>query len=139
MFSIEQITRKSKSAWNNFWKSDGQEDMDTHIDETAVFELKYKDLLIGTLTLKSAVWTFGYSEIFKHQNVVQPLPDFPDVNRVYQRSELYPFFLIRIPSLKQPKVQEEIKEKNIDSSSTVDLLKLFGQKSIANPFLLVPV
>jgi hypothetical protein len=55
---------------------------------------------------------------------------------VYTKDELWPFFIIRIPSLKQPKVQKIISKEEIDSTSQVELLKRFGEKSISNPFQL---
>lgn len=105
-------------------------------DEYAHFTIHYKDLTIGTLELKDGLWHFSYSEEFKEQDQIQPLPDFSDVDKVYVKEELWPFFIIRIPSLKQPKVQKIISKEDIDSTSQVELLKRFGEKSISNPFQL---
>ena len=107
--------------------------------ETAKFTVKYKDLIVGYLELQNREWLFLYSDEFKHQDHIAPLPDYPDVNKVYENDELWPFFLIRIPSLKQPKVQNIISKENIDPSSQVELLKRFGAKSISNPFELTYV
>jgi len=105
-------------------------------DEYAHFTIFYKDLEIGSLELKDGLWHFAYSEEFKEQNQIPALPDFPDVQKVYTKNELWPFFIIRIPSLKQPKVQKIISKEDIDSTSQVELLKRFGEKSISNPFQL---
>ena len=51
---------------------------------------------------------------------------------------LWPFFVIRIPSLGQPAVQRVIREENLDPSNEVQLLKRFGKTTIANPFTLIP-
>ncbi|MEX2411999.1 MAG: HipA N-terminal domain-containing protein [Candidatus Paceibacterota bacterium] len=104
--------------------------------EYAHFTISYKDLKVGTLELKDDLWHFAYSEAFKNQEQISPLPDFPDVNKIYTKEELWPFFIIRIPSLKQPKVQKIISKEEIDSTSQVELLKRFGEKSISNPFQL---
>lgn len=105
-------------------------------DEYAQFTILYKGLEIGTLELKEGMWHFSYSDEFKEQDQISPLPDFPDTNKVYTSDELWPFFIIRIPSLKQPKVQKIISKEHIDSTSQVELLKRFGEKSISNPFQL---
>jgi|SRR5690625_797713 len=105
-------------------------------DEYAHFTVTYNDLDIGVLELKDKVWHFSYSVDFKNQDRIMPLPDFPDVEKEYYHTELWPFFIIRIPSLKQPKVQKIIQKEDIDSTSQVELLKRFGEKSISNPFQL---
>ncbi|MEX1122932.1 MAG: HipA N-terminal domain-containing protein [Balneolales bacterium] len=104
--------------------------------EYAHFTVFYKNLVIGTLELMDGQWCFAYSNAFKNQEQIPPLPDFPDEDVVYTAKELWPFFIIRIPSLKQPKVQKIISNEDIDSTSQVELLKRFGQKSISNPFQL---
>jgi len=121
------------------WKSEGYEDLKAPTDETIVFDLKYKKLSIGTLKLEKGIWSFRYSTEFKNQDLLKPLPDFPNLKKVYENKELYPFFLHRIPSTKQPKVQKVIKKHNIDATNEAALLKLFGLHSITNPFLLSPV
>ena len=121
------------------WKTEGDEDLKVPQDETIVFELKYKKLLVAILKLEKGIWSFRYSTEFKNQDLLKPLPDFPDLQKVYENKELYPFFLHRIPSTKQPKVQRVIKKNNIDATNEAALLKFFGLHSITNPFLLSPV
>lgn len=92
------------------WKAEGQQDIRTPKDETVEFKLTYKNLIIGILKLENGIWSFRYSEDFKTQDVIKPLLDFPKLEAVYKSEDLYPFFLQRIPSTKQPKVQKAIKE-----------------------------
>jgi len=118
------------------WISGGQEDFITPKETVVIFKLSYQNLLVGELKLEFGKWSFQYSEDFKNQDKLKPLPDFPSLEKVYESEELYPFFLHRIPSIKQPKVQKEIKENNLDATNEVDLLKFFGRESISNPYLL---
>ncbi|MEL6636047.1 MAG: HipA N-terminal domain-containing protein [Bacteroidota bacterium] len=118
------------------WMSGGQEDFVTPKDTTVVFNLQYRHLLVGILKIEDGIWSFQYSDDFKKQSKLKPLPDFPNVDKVYESEELYPFFLHRIPSTKQPKVQKEIAAHNIEATNTADLLRLFGTESISNPFRL---
>jgi len=99
--------------------------------------LKYKELTIGELTFADGVWTFIYSDDFKAQSEVRPLFDFPNVDKVYVSGKLPVFFKIRIPSLKRKSIQEIIKKKKINAKDELELLKVFGYKSICNPFLLI--
>jgi len=122
----------------NRWKAKGQEDFVTPEDTSVIFHLKYKHLPIGVLELKAGKWSFRYTDEFKNQERLKPLPDFPKLEKVYESEELYPFFLHRIPSTKQPKVQKTIADNNIDATNEVDLLRWFGREAITNPFVLYP-
>ncbi len=112
----------------------GLDNVSVSEEEKAEFVVFYKSLEIGVLKLRDGMWNFSYSEDFKMQSDISPIPDFPNVDKEYEKDELWPFFLIRIPSLKQPKVQKLISKNHIDPTSQVELLKFFGQKTIANPF-----
>ncbi len=114
----------------------GETARDVHSSEEGKIELRYKDLVIGILTLHQGMWRFEYSEAFKSQTELAPLIDFPNKDKVYESPTLFPFFMSRIPSLKQPKVQSVIEAEHIDATSELAMLKRFGERSIANPFVL---
>lgn len=105
----------------------------------AAFELRYDGLLVGTLMGRDGKWTFWYSEEFRHRSDLRPLVQFADVNRVYKSDRLWPFFLLRIPSMSQSDVQDALKHEHIDASDEAALLRRFGRRTIANPFELVDV
>jgi HipA-like protein len=96
------------------------------------------DLPVGVLSVRGGQWTFRYADEFRAQQKLRPLPIFPDVNKVYESNELWSFFRMRVPSLKQPSVRRIVDEQNIDSKDEVKLLKRFGRRTISNPFELVP-
>lgn len=124
------------SKLRNLWKSEGQEGIVAPKDYDIDFELTYKYLKVGTLSLREGVWSFRYSEEFKKQDRIKPLLDFPDVDKVYSSEELQPFFAHRIPGLGQPKVKKIIEAENIDAQNEAKMLERFGKKSISNPFRL---
>lgn len=128
------MTVKFSDIIQKFWKSEGQEDLTTPIDEKVTFGVFYKTLPIGELTLSKGLWTFSYAQMFKQQNEIKPIVDFPDVNKQYKSEGLFPFFIHRIPSLSQPKVQATIKKEDIDKNNEVEMLKRFGEYAITNPF-----
>jgi HipA-like protein len=101
------------------------------------FDLNLGPMRIGTLDFHEGRWTFAYAEEFKKQTAIRTLVQFPDKEKVYESDELWPFFGMRIPSLKQPSVKEILQREHIDAGSSVDLLRRFGQRTIANPFKLV--
>ncbi len=125
-----------KRLLHKFWKSEGQEEIYTPKGMDMDFELTYRSLVVGTLSLRDGEWAFKYSDAFKRQDMIKPLTDFPDVEKVYTMNELFPFFVERIPGLGQPKVQEIIKKEKIDEHNEAALLKRFGRITIANPFQL---
>ena len=102
----------------------------------ATFQLTYDNLLIGILSANDGVWRFQYSDEFKAQDELRPLVDFPDLDKVYESTELWQFFMMRIPSPEQAEVEEILKREHIEEDDAISLLKRFGEHTIANPFRL---
>lgn len=119
------------------YRAEGHEGIQTPQDEQATFSLQYGSLPVGKLTLQGGIWEFRYSPEFREQSEVRPLIDFPDVQKTYRADSLWPFFMARIPSVAQPQVRETIEEEGLDEHSSVQLLRRFGRRTIANPFVLV--
>lgn len=119
------------------YRTDDHTELTTPRNESAVFELVYEGLRVGTLRLDRGKWTFEYSREFKDQSQVKPLVAFADLNRRYEANSLWPFFVARIPSTAQPEVRETIDREGLDAHSDVQLLRRFGREAIANPFRLV--
>ncbi len=107
-------------------------------NESQSFVLKLDDLEIGRLELQGQEWVFTYSDAFRHQDSVKPLVGFSKVEKVYRSSTLWPFFVVRVPSLTQPSVQAFMQEQGVKAPDEVMLLKRFGRRAITNPFELVP-
>lgn len=107
-----------------------------HKETSHLFALNYHDLEMGSLKFLNNQWIFEYSELFKKQQEITPLIDFPDVDKTYKSEILWPFFSNRIPSAKQPKIQEYISKHPLESKNTAKLLEVFGEYSVNNPFRL---
>jgi HipA-like protein len=125
-----------KKWWHKLFKREAHEGIETPTGVNARFVLAYDDLEIGTLTLREGEWVFAYSEAFKAQGTIKPLINFPSKEKVYRSTELWPFFLHRIPGMGQPRVQNIIRKEQIDPTNPVALLRRFGEQTIANPFRL---
>ena len=107
--------------------------------ENLTFILKVNDIELGILKCENGEWVFQYTQEFiNHQKEYNYIIGFPDLNKTYRSENLWPFFRIRIPGLKQASVQEIIKSENIDQENEAQLLKRFGRKTIANPYELLP-
>lgn len=121
------------------WLSKSDEDYAMHLptDEKVTFLLKLGDVEVGKLICQNGIWKFSYSYDFKNNaDKYNSLVGFSDVNKTYESDTLWPFFRLRIPGLKQPKIQEILEFENIDKENEVALLKRFGKKTIANPYSL---
>jgi HipA-like protein len=94
---------------------------------------------VGILRADSGVWVFRYSEDFRAQGEIKPIVNFPLTDREYRSRSLWPFFVLRIPSPHQPAVREFIEKQPGGKANEGQLLREFGERSIANPFRLVPV
>ncbi len=109
--------------------------------EEACFSLKYEGKIIGYLSYRNETWQFTYSEEFKKAPFVPPLINFPKLSKIYESKELFPFFITRIPTKNQPwrkKKEHALKQKGELKTDLVSLLKMFGEKTINNPFILTP-
>ena len=120
-------------------RQDGREGLYTPQREEAEFLLRDRDLEVGHLWLRDGKWHFEYADAFRHKEDVYPIINFPRLDKPYESEALWPFFAIRIPGLKQPAIQRILREENIDARNEAQLLKRFGETTIANPFTLIAI
>lgn len=125
-----------KKYINKFFAPEGMDFPENQGTGNHTFYLYYGDLIIGYLLFEETRWKFVYSEQFKGQDEIAPLPDFPDKAKVYTSSQLWPFFAARIPSISTPYVEKKVKKDGIDKNNLLEMLKAFGERSINNPFRL---
>lgn len=126
--AITKLMDKAKE-WLGFTRS-----VKAPVEVRAKFLLTYDDLLVGTLSVENGVWKFEYSDNFKLEDELRPLVEFPDLNKIYVNEDLWQFFASRIPSTEQPEVEEILRREHVEEDDAVGLLKLFGKRTIANPF-----
>jgi HipA-like protein len=127
--SAKEVFRRIVSGW-----MDQRESVRTPVHAQEAFWLFYQGLPIGVLSVSNGKWTFRYTDQFRRQDSIRPLVEFPDVGKTYTSEELWPFFAMRIPSLKQEAVRELLKREKIDPTDEVRLLERFGRRTTANPF-----
>ncbi len=119
------------------WKVVGMDFKDNPTNVEGSFILNYGSRTVGTLTYSKGEWVFKYSEDFRKEQFTNVITDFPDLNKEYKNSELWPFFASRIPTLNQPFQLKKIKKHSVDKTDPVGLLKIFGNETINNPYRLV--
>jgi HipA-like protein len=103
------------------------------------FSLYLGNIKVGILSYKEGKWYFHYTEEFKqHSDKYYRIIGFPDLGKTYESEELWPFFRIRIPGLKQPAIRETLEKEDIDPKNEVELLKRFGLTTPSNPYELKP-
>jgi HipA-like protein len=108
-------------------------------DDHLVFSLRFDNLEVGKLTFSDhGYWSFEYSDSFKRLQPIQPLFEFPDLNRRYSGNHLSSFFELRIPSFSREDISIILEKENIARENKPRLLERFGRWSAANPFELVP-
>lgn len=110
----------------------------TILERHEEFRLSLGNLPVGHLSHREGEWIFRYSEAFRQQDRIVPIMGFPDVDREYRCKDLWPFFILRVPSKSQIAVQEYMKEMAPQEVDEASLLRKFGRRSVANPFELVP-
>lgn len=125
-----------KEFFKNIFRKSSEEMIVPATVNTYNFELNIDQLTIGYLSYKEGEWTFSYSADFRNQNDYRRLTGFSDLNKVYKADELWPFFKVRIPGLKQPMIQEILSKENLSENNEAALLKRFGRKTSTNPYIL---
>ncbi|MDD2385515.1 MAG: HipA N-terminal domain-containing protein [Bacteroidales bacterium] len=115
------------------WKVEGMDYNDKPSSPDAVFHLKYNNEVIGILTYTDDLWHFNYTDTFKSLQL-SPLSNFPDLDKTYSSESLWPFFASRIPSLNQSFYTKKLNKVNANKNDSVDLLKVFGKRTITNPY-----
>ena len=105
----------------------------------AELQLMLENLEVGRLYFKNNKWIFKYSDEFKKTSGIKTLADFPDINKVYENQELWPFFSSRIPSTARPRVKKVLEKEGIEDNDLLSLLIRFGKHTITNPFELQPL
>lgn len=85
---------------------------------------------IGTLRQEGNWFVFRYEEHYQGD----PLRAFPDLHREYKSDVLWPFFAVRIPSLKRPEIKRFVEKNKIDTNDTMALLERLGMRVVSNPF-----
>lgn len=98
--------------------------------QSGQFDLFLNQTLVGTLKYEKGQWSFSYSEEFKHQTKYEPLTNFPQMEKTYVSSDLWPFFSSRLPGSAQ------LNEADI-MEDPISLLKKYGRHVITNPYTLV--
>jgi HipA-like protein len=94
---------------------------------------------VGHLSFDGKVWTFTYDDEYKRRPDLRPIEGFDDLDRVYQSSELFPFFAVRIPDVDRHDVKQTLEEYQLRNPDSVDLLRIFGRRVVSSPaFELLP-
>lgn len=123
-----------------FFKDEDNFDVQVQLpeNEDAKFLLKVDNISIGFLYCNNGDWFFKYTDDFKkHSGEYNHIIGFSNLDKTYKSDTLWPFFQARIPGLKQPAIQEILKNEKIDKENEAALLKRFGEKTISNPYELV--
>ena len=89
---------------------------------------------IGRLAKDGDVYVFRYDEEFLRRKDVPTLPDFPVPTKVYRSSDLWPFFMARLPAQQRPDVQAVMEKEGISPDNAIEVLGRLGRKSVSSPY-----
>ena len=103
------------------------------------FNLMLNNLHIGVLKLQNGKWYFKYADEFIAQTDIKPQVNFPNKEKEYISSKLWPFFASRIPGIGQPEVKDFLHKAGLSYANDVDLLKEFGKRTITNQYVLTAI
>jgi HipA-like protein len=131
--STDQLWKRMVQFWSG---KKTRVHADSIASEPIRFSLLYDRTTIGELTYDGREWTFVYTDAFRESRL-RPITEFPDETKVYKSAELWPFFLMRIPSLRRAYIKDIVSREHIDEADEALLLKRFGRRTVANPFELI--
>ncbi len=90
---------------------------------------------VGHLSHDGSTWEFRYDEEFKQRPDIRPLEGFKGLDAVYRSPVLFPIFQVRIPDTQRPDVRRLLEQKKLQEPRKVDLLRVFGRRTLAAPNL----
>ena len=103
-------------------------------DTKAEFLLFLGDLLVGILSVTDGKWKFEYSDAFRQESEFRPLVEFPDLNKVYEKEQLWQFLLHAFRVWNSRMLKMFWKTKKLPK--TMQLLCLNGSANARLPILL---
>lgn len=94
---------------------------------------------VGELTFDGTAWAFAYSDDYRRHEDLRPIEGFPDLDRVYRSTVLFPFFAVRVPDAEREDVKRKLQADRVQDPEPSDLLRIFGRRVVSSPaFELVP-
>lgn len=112
----------------------------TRSHKSAKFRLEYappsapgRAVTVGHLTFDGAQWSFRYDPEYRRRHDLRPIEGFPDLDKVYQSTTLFPFFAVRIPHEDRPDVRRRLERDHVEEPDTTDLLRMYGRRAAASP------
>ena len=88
---------------------------------------------VGKLTVEGSEYVFRYAPEYADSDF-PPIPGFPEKGREYRSYHLWPFFDVRLPSVKRADIQQLIRDRQLDEGDTLRMLGELGRKTITTPY-----
>lgn len=85
---------RSETLKNRLGRFTGREETVAPAKVEAGFRLLLGEKVVGHLSRSEGVWRFEYSKGWRQQKRLRPIAQFPDVEKVYESRELWPFFAL---------------------------------------------
>lgn len=92
------------------------------------------EITIGFLEETPDSFVFRYAEEYRRRPGAVPISAFPDLQRIYESKDLWPFFAVRFPPSGRPDVRQLIESKNLSTESTLRRLVELSPRTISNPY-----
>jgi HipA-like protein len=89
---------------------------------------------IGFLEESQGRFLFRYADEYRKSADAVPISAFPELDRVYESKDLWPFFAVRFPPEDRPDVRELIDRKKLSTESTLRRLVELSPRTISNPY-----
>jgi hypothetical protein len=123
-----------------FFLPKGWSDKEKKQTDDYKFKIYYDSKVIADFSYnnETKVYRFEYTEEAKDLGERAIVPDFPNLEKVYESKYLAPFFISRIPPPNRPLIKEEREEKGI-AEDPLSLLEHFGRRTWNNPFIVEKV
>ena len=108
--------------------------------KSARFRLEYappagggSSVTVGHLSFDGTQWSFRYDPEYRRRSELRPIEGFPDLDKVYRATTLFPFFAVRIPHEDRPDVRRRLERDHVEEPDATDLLRMYGRHAAASP------
>lgn len=108
-----------------------------HKGPPPTLQILFRGTLVAKLSKEKregrSIYTFQYLPAFRELSLA-PLPGIPYSEEVQRSTELWPFFIERIPDLRRPEISAWMRLKKLSEADDLRMLAELSSRAVTDPY-----